>query len=195
MGKVKQIEIENRTYFFYNDIINIEEFNSSLLKIDKKSYKDIDIYYVGYITILKTGDFENMFTVNPSYLIIGEVDGHVEENNGNKYLAFDSVKLRSTKLHSTEENKEVFKKYAELLDGIKNEIETINGGKKGEYVNKTSASKEWDICHYWYFKDIGFKYEPHLCNGCHDLMRKARIFNDVDIIYNKGNAYRIHFCN
>ena len=133
MGKVKQTEIKNRAYYFYNDRTNIEEFNSSLLKIDKKSYKDIDIYYVGYITILKTGDFENMFSVNPLYLIIGEVDGHVEENNGNKYLTFDSVELRSTKLHSTEENKEVLKKYAELWDGIKNEIKTINGGKKGEY--------------------------------------------------------------
>ena len=53
MGKVKQIEIKNRTYYLYNDIINIEEFNSSFLKIEKKSYKDIDIYYIGYITIKK----------------------------------------------------------------------------------------------------------------------------------------------
>ena len=51
MGKVKQIEIKNRTYYFNNDIINIEDFNSSLLKIDKKLYKDIDIYYIGYIII------------------------------------------------------------------------------------------------------------------------------------------------
>ena len=40
-------------------------------------------------------------------------------------------------------------------------------------VNKTNLSKECDICHYWYFKDVGFKYEPYLCNGCHDLMQKA----------------------
>ena len=51
MGKVKQIDIKNRTYYFNNDIINIEDFNSSLLKIDKKLYKDIDIYYIGYIII------------------------------------------------------------------------------------------------------------------------------------------------
>ena len=56
-----------------------------------------------------------------------------------------------------------------------------------------STSKEWDICHYWYFKDIGFKCEPYLCNGCHDLMQKAMIFKDVAIVYVKGNAYRIHF--
>ena len=53
MGKVKQIEIKNRTYCFYNDIINIEEFDSNLLKIDKISYKYIDIYYIGYFTIKK----------------------------------------------------------------------------------------------------------------------------------------------
>ena len=53
MGKVKQIETKNRTYYFYNDIINIEGLDSNLLKIDEKSYKDIDIYYIGYITIKK----------------------------------------------------------------------------------------------------------------------------------------------
>ena len=64
---------------------------------------------------------------------------------------------------------------------------------EGIDVNKTSASKECDICHYWYFKDISFKYEPYLCNGCHDLMQKAMSFNDVAIVYVKGNAYIIHF--
>ena len=60
-------------------------------------------------------------------------------------------------------------------------------------VNKTSSSKECDICHYWYFKDIFFKYEPYLCNGCHDLRQKALHFNDAAIIYVKGSTYRIHF--
>ena len=60
MGKVKQIEIKNRTYYFYNDIFDIEEFDSNLLKIDIKPYKDIDIYYIGYIKIKKIGDFENI---------------------------------------------------------------------------------------------------------------------------------------
>ena len=57
------------------------------------------------------------------YLVIGKVDGHIEENNGNKYLVFDSA----------DENKEVLEKYSELSGGIKNEIQAINGGKKGEY--------------------------------------------------------------
>ena len=64
---------------------------------------------------------------------------------------------------------------------------------EGIDVNKTSESKECDICHYWYFKDIGFKYEPYLCNGCHDLMQKAMSFNNVAIVYVKGSAYRIQF--
>ena len=64
---------------------------------------------------------------------------------------------------------------------------------EGIDVNKTSASKEFNICHYWYFKDIGFKYEPYLCNGCHDLMQKATNFNDIAMVYVKENAYRIHF--
>ena len=55
-GIIKQINIKNQTYYFYNDIIELENFNSSLLKIDKKSYKDIGIYNIGYITILKNGD-------------------------------------------------------------------------------------------------------------------------------------------
>ena len=133
IGKVKQIEIKNGTYYFYNDIINIEEFNSSLLKVDKKSYKEFNIYYIGYITIKKIGDCENIYRVNHLYLLIGEVIEHIEcysaerssaeKSNGNKYLVFDP----------TDQNKEVFKKYTEDWDGIKNEIETMNSGKKGEY--------------------------------------------------------------
>ena len=64
---------------------------------------------------------------------------------------------------------------------------------EGVDVNKTNFSKECDICHYWYFKDIGFKYELYLWNCCHDLMQKAMSFNNVAIVCVKGIAYRIHF--
>ena len=64
---------------------------------------------------------------------------------------------------------------------------------EGIDVNRTNLSKECDICHYWYFKDIGFKYESYLCNGCHDLMQTAMSFNNVAIVYVKGAAYRIYF--
>ena len=64
---------------------------------------------------------------------------------------------------------------------------------EGVDVNKTNLSKECDICHYWYFKDIGFKYEPYLRNGYHDLMQKPMGFNNIAIVYIKGSAYRIHY--
>ena len=64
---------------------------------------------------------------------------------------------------------------------------------EGIDVYKTKLSNECDICHYWYFKDIGFKYEPYLCNGCHDLMQKAMSFNNIAIVYDKENPYRINF--
>ena len=64
---------------------------------------------------------------------------------------------------------------------------------EGIDVNKTNLSKECDICHYWYFKDIGFKYQPYLCNGCHDLMQKAIGFKNIAIVCIKGSAYRSRF--
>ena len=64
---------------------------------------------------------------------------------------------------------------------------------EGIDIKKTSASKECKICHYWYFRDIGFKYEPYLWNGCHGLMQKAVSFDNITIVYVKGNAYRNHF--
>ena len=104
MGNIKQISITNRTYYFFNDMINIKDFDSSQLKIDKKSYKNVGIYYVGYITIKSISDYENINSVNPLYLIIAEVDGYIEENNKNKYLTFAS----------TDKNKKVLEKYTKL---------------------------------------------------------------------------------
>ena len=81
-------------------MINLKDFESSLLKIDKKSYKNIGIYSIGYITIRKIGDCENINCVNPLYLLLDHASGYTEEKNGNKYLVF--VK-----------NKKVSKKYNE----------------------------------------------------------------------------------
>ena len=86
MGLVKQIDIKNRTYYFYNDIINIKKFDSNLLKIDKKSYKDIGIYNIRYITIKKIDDYENIYSVNSLYLIVDHASGYIEEKGVNKYL-------------------------------------------------------------------------------------------------------------
>ena len=64
---------------------------------------------------------------------------------------------------------------------------------EGIDINKTNASKECNICHYWYFLSKNFNYEPYLCNGCHDLMQKAMNFNDVAIVSVNGSNFRNHF--
>ena len=131
MGKVKDLNIKNRTYYYFNDMINIKNFHSNLLKIDKKPYKDVDIYYIGYITIKKFSDCENIHSVNPLYLIIHSTTGYFKEKYEGKYFI----------LHSIE-------KYEELLSEIKSEIKTINGGKELFYDNdyaKISVNSDDDV--------------------------------------------------
>ena len=77
--KIKQINIKNRTYYFFDDIINIKNFDPDLLKIDKNSYKSIDIYYIGYIT-MKDYDYAEINNVNPLYLIIDTLKKVMEIN-------------------------------------------------------------------------------------------------------------------
>ena len=76
----------------------------------------------------------------------------------------------------------------ELFDG-----EFINSKSEAIDINKTNSSKEYDICHYWYFLDNNFNYKPSLSHGCYDLMQKAVNFNDVAIVSVKGSFYRMHF--
>ena len=78
MQNIKEINIKNRTYYFFDDMINTVNFDPNLLKIDKKSYKNTNIYYIGSIT-MKDSDHVEIKYVNPLFLIISEVDGHVEE--------------------------------------------------------------------------------------------------------------------
>ena len=106
MGTVKQINIKNRTYYFYNDIIDLENFKSNLLKIDKKVIeKHCYLQYWIYC------------------LCITHASGYIEEVNGNKYLIIDS----------TDENKELLNKYNDVFNGIRDEIKTISGGKENDY--------------------------------------------------------------
>ena len=119
MGKVKELKIKNQTYHYFNDIIDIKDFQSNLLTID---YEDIDIYYIGFIMIKKFGDCENIDSVNPLYLLIYSATGYFKEKNGEKYLILDLTE-----------------KYEEDLSGIKEEIETINGGK--ELIYEKSYAK------------------------------------------------------
>ena len=80
-----KINIKNRYHYFCDYMINIKNFRSNLLTIDKKSYKEIDIYNIGYITIKKFDDCQNINSVNPLYLIIHSATGHFKEKNGEKY--------------------------------------------------------------------------------------------------------------
>ena len=97
MGNIKEIIIKNQTYYFFNDnMINTKDFDPNLLKIDKKSYKNIDIYYIGYIT-MKDSDYVKIKSVNPLYLIISEVFGHIKEKNESKYFLIQQMKTWSIK--------------------------------------------------------------------------------------------------
>ena len=119
MGGINQLNIKNNTYYFYDDIINIKNFQSNLLKIDKKPYKDFDIYYIGYITIKKFdnfSDYKNIHSANPLYLLFHSATGYFGEENGEKYLILDSTD-----------------KYEEVFSSIKSQIETINGEEKMYY--------------------------------------------------------------
>ena len=122
MGKVKDLNIKNRTYYHF-DIIDIKKFESNLLKIDKKSHRDFDIYYTGYNMIKKLSncncncdcncDYKNIYSANPLYLIIHSATGYFEEKYNKKYLILDSTE-----------------KYEEVLSEIKSEIKAINGGNE-----------------------------------------------------------------
>ena len=87
MRKVTELNIKNRTYYYFNDIIDMKYFQSNLLKIDKTQY----IYYIGYITILKIGDCENIHSVPSLYLIIYSATGYFKEKDGKIYLVIDST--------------------------------------------------------------------------------------------------------
>ena len=75
MGKIKQINIKKQTYYFYNDRIDLKDFDARLLKIDKKDYSEIDIYYIRYVTVKKIANCNNINSVNPLYLMIDEMIG------------------------------------------------------------------------------------------------------------------------
>ena len=134
MKKVKQINIKNWTYYVYNDIIDLKTFKPNSLKIGKKPYKNIDIYFIGYIPIKNIDDYESIYSVNPLYVRINHASGYIEEKNENKYLIFDSV----------DENREVLKKYADVWDGIKTKIKAINGGEEN-LMQKIKFNSENDL--------------------------------------------------
>ena len=87
MGEVNQINIKNRAYHFYNEMINLKNFEPNLLQIDRKPYKNIGIYNIGYIAIKKIDNYEIIYSVNPLHLQVNHANGYIEEKNENKYLS------------------------------------------------------------------------------------------------------------
>ena len=116
MGSIKEINIKNRTYYFYNDIIDIKTFDSNMLKLDKKLYKDLDIYNIGYVTIKRIGSGYDVNSANPLYLRIDNVSIYIEEIYKDKYLVFDV----------RDENKELLKRYDDVFDGIMSKIRKLD---------------------------------------------------------------------
>ena len=169
MGTVKQTNVKNRTYCFYNDMIDIKTFDSDLLKIDKKSYKDIGIYNIGYIIIKKIDDYESIYSVNPLYLTINHASGYiecnsVEEKGINKYLIFNS----------TDENKELCKKYNDVFSKIENKVKKIN-------VNECDYEKD-DV--FSKIKNKIKKINVDECDYEKDYM-KIKLNSDDDLPLNK----------
>ena len=137
MREVKQIHIKSWTYYLHKDIIDIKNFDAGLLKIDKKSYKGIGIYNIGYITKKKIDDCEKIYSVNPLYLLISHANGYIEEKGVNKYLVFDSV----------DENKELLKKCSDVFNGIRDKIKEINSDEchyEKDYM-KTKFNSDDDL--------------------------------------------------
>ena len=112
MKEVKKIYIKS-AYHYFEDMVNIEDFHSNLLEINRKSHKDIDIYYIGYIIIKKFNDYKNTHSVNPLYLLINSATRYFKEKNGEKYSI----------LNSTE-------KYKDVFSGVISEIKMLNRGKE-----------------------------------------------------------------
>ena len=115
----KQMNIKNRTYCFYNDLINIKDFDAKNLKLDKEISVGLGIYYIGYVDKNEW----KINSVNPLYMLIDRIDGFIEEKHGDKYL----------NIADTDRKSEVLTKYSEVWNGIKDCIKKMNNSELGEY--------------------------------------------------------------
>ena len=119
MVTAKQVNIKNRTYYFYNDLINIKDFDPKLLKLDKKTSMGIGIYYIGYVTKKPEYKINSVF---PLYLLNNGIDGFIAEKDHDKYFRIALI----------DKNSEVLRKYSDDWNGIKDSIEKINDSELGE---------------------------------------------------------------
>ena len=109
MGTTKETNIKNRTYYFYNDIIDLDEFDESKIKVDKKDFNDIDIYYLGYEHKKKISECNVKNSVNPLYLRIINVNGQFKKGKDDAWYLVIS-------------DKDVYKKLVDIFESTKNKI-------------------------------------------------------------------------
>ena len=109
MGELKQINIKNRTYYFYGDIIDVDEFDESKIKVDKKDFNDIDIYYLGYEHKKKISECNVINSINPFYLRTVDMNGQFEKGKDDAWYLIIS-------------DDDVFKKHVDIFESIKNKV-------------------------------------------------------------------------
>ena len=109
MGELKQINIKNRTYYFYSDIIDLDEFDESKMKVDKKDFNDIDIYYLGYEHKKKISECNVINSINPFYLRTVDMNGQFEKGKDDAWYLIIS-------------DDDVFKKHVDIFESIKNKV-------------------------------------------------------------------------
>ena len=109
METAKEINIKNQTYYFYNDIINLDEFDESKIKVDKKDFNDIDIYYLGYEHKKKISECNVINSVNPLYLRIININGQFKKGKDDTWYLVIS-------------DKDIYKKLVDIFESIKNKI-------------------------------------------------------------------------
>ena len=120
METIEEIDIKNRTYYFYNDIINLDEFDESKIKVDKKDFNDIDIYYLGYEHKKKMSEYNVIDSVNPLYLRIISMNGQFEKGKDDAWYLIISYK------------DDVSEKLMDIFESIKKKI----------------TEKTWDLVEY-----------------------------------------------
>ena len=109
MGTTKEINIKNRTYYFYNDIIDLDEFDVNKIKVDKKDFNDTDIYYLGYEHKKKISECNVINSVNLIYLRIININGQFEKGKDDVW-------------HLVIADKDVYKNFLDIFESIKNKI-------------------------------------------------------------------------
>ena len=115
MEAIKEINIKNRTYYFCNDIINLDEFDESKIKVDKKDFNDIDIYYLGYEHKKKISKCNVINSVNPLYLKITDIKDQFKKGKDDAWYLVISNK------------DDVYKKLVDIFESINNKIQKKHG--------------------------------------------------------------------